>query len=243
MFAIKNAVLVLLVLTVGTAAQVSTNKEAEEVKEIASTIRSRLDFYAQRNAEKWGNFVADECFCAGSTKKAIQLEISARPKSLENWYGEIQDLKVKFYGETAIAYYRTTEYSKLGDQQTKVEMWRTETFGHRADGWKLLAGCDRLILQAPPIAEIDSKIYDNYVGKYQYAPGETDTIIREGKRLFVKPENQPKEEIFPENETTFFAKGQDWRIIFVKNSKGKIRSLIFRQNGQDFVGKKLQQTQ
>ena len=228
-----------LIFVFAAAAQVPTNAQSVAVKEIERTIRERLDAYAQGRADKWANYVADECFCGGLTKAGILLEISARPKSLKNWYGGILDLKVNFYGETATVRYRTTEYSKLGSQKTKIEMWRTETFVRRANGWKLIAGADSIIPQDPPIAKIDPKIYDDYVGKYEYTPGVIDTISRDGNRLFVQPTGQPKEEIFPENETTFFGKGQDWRMIFVRDAKDKIISVVFRQNGQDYVAKKL----
>jgi hypothetical protein len=55
----------------------------------------------------------------------------------------------------------------------------------------------------------------------------------------VQASGQAKEEVFPENESTFFGKGQNWRLIFVKDDQGKVTHLLFRQHGHDFVAKKI----
>lgn len=44
--------------------------------------------------------------------------------------------------------------------------------------------------------------------KSKYAPGSVDVVTLEGDRLFVEPTGEPKVEIFPENEATFFAKAR-----------------------------------
>jgi serine-type D-Ala-D-Ala carboxypeptidase/endopeptidase len=77
------------------------------------------------------------------------------------------------------------------------------------------------------------------MGQYEYAPGTVDTVTGDGDQLIAQTSGQEKEQLLPENETTFFVKGQDYRIIFVKDSNGIVRGLLFRQNGQDFPAKKL----
>jgi len=44
----------------------------------------------------------------------------------------------------------------------------------------------------------------------------------------------------PESDTTYFQRGQEWRFLFVKDGQGKAVSLIFRQNGQDLVARRVQ---
>jgi hypothetical protein len=101
------------------------------------------------------------------------------------------------------------------------------------------AGADVMIPPDPTIAQVDPGLLDSYVGRYQYTPGAIDTVTREGNRLFVQPTGEERAEIFPENETTFFAKGEPWRLVFVRDAKGLVTSMIFRQQGQDFVGARL----
>ena len=45
---------------------------------------------------------------------------------------------------------------------------------------------------------------------------------------------QEKAELLAENETTFFDKGQSWRMVFVKDTSGKVTYMIFRNRGRDF---------
>ncbi len=87
-------------------------------------------------------------------------------------------------------------------------------------------------------AKVDPQRFDAYVGHYEYTPGLVDTVTREGDRLFVQSSGLEKEALLAENDTTFFAPGQDWRVIFLRNEKGDVTSLVFRQNGQDLVARR-----
>src|SRR5205085_1131105 len=117
-------------------------------------------------------------------------------------YGDIRGLEVRVYGNTAVARYQLTEYSELGNQKISFQVWRNETHMRRGGVWKLIAGGESEIPQDPAIARIDPKVYDSYVGQYEYAPGVVDTVIREGDHILVQVTGQGKEEVFPENETT-----------------------------------------
>jgi hypothetical protein len=44
---------------------------------------------------------------------------------------------------------------------------------------------------------------------------------------------------FAETETTYFAKGEPWRLIFVKDLHGAVTSLVFRQQGQEWTAVKV----
>jgi ketosteroid isomerase-like protein len=226
-------------LTTPAGAEPAATPPAAVEQEIRQVIRERLDAYARADAAGWSRFVADDCLCGVATKAALQQEIQARPSSVRNWHGEIAELQVHGYAETAVARYRITEYTELGGHRIGVELWRTETYLRRAGRWMLVAGSDSVIPQDPVAAKVDPKLYDAYVGQYQYAPGTVDTVTREGDRLMVQATGQAKEELFPENETTFFGKGQDWRMIFVKDGQGRVTAVHFRQHQQDLVGTKI----
>ena len=206
---------------------------------IAQQIRARLDAYGRGSASDWARFVADDCICGLETKADIQRAIAARLPSVKNWYGEILDLQVRLLGEAAVARYRITEYTEVGGQRTTLQLWRTETYARRAGVWMLIAGADLVIPPDPTVAKVDPRLFDAYVGKYQYTPGSVDIVTREGGHLFVQPTGEPRVEIFPENETTYFAKGESWRLIFVRDPQGLVTSLIFRQQGQEFVANKV----
>jgi CubicO group peptidase (beta-lactamase class C family) len=85
--------------------------------------------------------------------------------------------------------------------------------------------------------QLDPKIYDDYAGDYEMAPGFSIVITREGDHLMAAPTGQGKKEIFPASETSFFLKGIDVQLEFVREG-GKVTGLILHQGGRDMQGKR-----
>ncbi|MCK6562102.1 serine hydrolase [bacterium] len=81
-------------------------------------------------------------------------------------------------------------------------------------------------------ATVDPKLYDAYVGKYEYPGGAILMVTRDGNKLLAQLTGQPQFEIFPRSETEFFWKVVDAQITFVKNEKGEVVHGIHRQGGQ-----------
>jgi hypothetical protein len=106
-------------------------------------------------------------------------------------------------------------------------------------------GLDRLATRiggnADPIEEwfghrkkpVDPAIFDNYVGKYQLAPGMTITITREDDQLYVQLTGQPRLEVFAESEREFFFKVVDAQITFEANGQGHATALVLHQGGRN----------
>lgn len=80
---------------------------------------------------------------------------------------------------------------------------------------------------------LDPKKFDQYVGKYQLAPGAVLAIMRDGDKLMTQLTGQPAFQIFPESETDFFLKVVNAQLSFEKDDKGKVLRVILHQNGQD----------
>jgi hypothetical protein len=81
------------------------------------------------------------------------------------------------------------------------------------------------------VVTVDPRIYDSYVGEYEIAPGFILFVTREGDKLFSRAlpmptppsaTGQPKSEMFPESETTFFVKDADAQFTFVKDDQGRV---------------------
>ncbi|MBI4852020.1 MAG: serine hydrolase [Acidobacteria bacterium] len=87
--------------------------------------------------------------------------------------------------------------------------------------------------------EIDSKIFDLYVGQYQLTPEFILTISREGERFFVQATGQSRLEIFAESKEKFFLTQVDAQIEFIRDEKGKIIEAILYQGGRSTPGKKI----
>lgn len=208
--------------------------------ELAARIRARLDVYREGKAAEWAKFVSDDCFCAGATKAEIERAIVNRPAAVKNWYGELSDLETHtFGGDTAVARYRVTEFTEVGGKLDSLEQWRTETHVLRDGAWLLVAAAENVIAKDPQPVQLAREVLQRYVGRYEYTPGSVDNITLEEGHLFVESTGETKVEIFAESESVFFAKGQPWRLVFLQNAAGVPTGLAFRQNGQEFVAKRL----
>jgi D-alanyl-D-alanine-carboxypeptidase/D-alanyl-D-alanine-endopeptidase len=80
---------------------------------------------------------------------------------------------------------------------------------------------------------LDPKIFDRYIGVYQFTPAITLTFTREGAQMFTQLTGQPKFEIFAESERDFFLKVVDAQITFEAGDGGRAIAAILHQNGRD----------
>jgi CubicO group peptidase (beta-lactamase class C family) len=89
-----------------------------------------------------------------------------------------------------------------------------------------------------PVAKVDPKVYDAYVGDYVLTKDLTLSITRDGDHLMMEPTSQSKVELFPESETKYFLKVVDAQVTFVKDEDGTVSRLILRQGGEDREAKR-----
>jgi CubicO group peptidase (beta-lactamase class C family) len=90
------------------------------------------------------------------------------------------------------------------------------------------------------VANVDPSLFDGYVGKYQLGPNFVVTMTREGDRLMSQATGQGKFELFPESDTTFFAKVTELTVQFVRGADGKVTHFILHQGGREQVAKRIE---
>jgi CubicO group peptidase (beta-lactamase class C family) len=90
------------------------------------------------------------------------------------------------------------------------------------------------------VVTIDPAVLDAYVGQYELAPGFVVTATREGNSLMTQATGQGKFEVFPESETTFFAKVTPLTITFVKGPDGKVTHFLLNQGGRIQTAKRVE---
>src|SRR5215213_80017 len=88
------------------------------------------------------------------------------------------------------------------------------------------------------LSKIDSAIYDAYVGEYEVAPGLVLAVTKEDNRLFSKSPGQPRSEMLPESETTFFLRDIDAQFTFVREGGQTIR-VVIRRGAREFQARKI----
>ena len=102
-------------------------------------------------------------------------------------------------------------------------------------GFHLLDSRYHLVL--PPafrtVVEVDPAVYDDYAGRYELAENVVFTVTRQGDSLYVQITGQPRFEVFPESETTYFYRVVDAQITFGRGDDGSVDHLVLHQNDMD----------
>jgi CubicO group peptidase (beta-lactamase class C family) len=93
----------------------------------------------------------------------------------------------------------------------------------------------------PPRKEmkISEAIMESYVGVYEFAPGIAISVTRQGAQLFGQLTNQPRFELFAEQETEFFVKVVNAQISFLQDQSEAVTGLVLHQNGANQSARKL----
>ncbi|MGA2383745.1 MAG: serine hydrolase [Gemmatimonadales bacterium] len=94
-------------------------------------------------------------------------------------------------------------------------------------------------LQAVRVAiAMPAESLDAYVGTYQLAPTFAITIRKGGSGLVAQATGQGSNALYPSARDEFFFKVVDAQIGFVRDSTGKVMSLILHQGGRDMPAPK-----
>lgn len=86
---------------------------------------------------------------------------------------------------------------------------------------------------------VDPEILKDYVGVYEIAPQVMLNISLDQGKLFTHVGTRPKNQLFPESETSFFLKIADVRMIFERNDRGQVIQAVIRQGTSDMIAKKV----
>jgi hypothetical protein len=133
-------------------------------------------------------------------------------------------------------------YRAEANGQTITNSFRTTDVWLRHDGrWQLIASHGSQIPPERVAVNVDPKIYDAYVGEYEIAPGFVFNVTRQGDKLVGQTTGEKKlHELLPQNETTFYIKGDPDLNIFVKDERGQVTHIIFRSlDGREIKAKKI----
>ncbi len=107
--------------------------------------------------------------------------------------------------------------------------------------WQLLqAQSTRLAAERNPI-NLDPKLLDFFVGKYEFGPNAIATVTRESDSLKWRGGNRMPVTLVPLSETHFFARETETEMMFVKDGKGQVTDVVLRVGScQDSKAKKVE---
>lgn len=223
-----------------------TTVQDAAVQEVLKADREQRDAYLQRDIAKTERLVADEFILTtgrdiGSKKTLIGFLRSSEPDPTLTLTTE--DTRVAINGDTAVVIGRRVERRRREDNNREGVAYArfSRTYVKREGQWKLLAEQLDTIPAERTAVKIDTKVYDDYVGKYESAIFDFD-VMKDGERLMAVPkektttrtsQGRPPGELFPESDSEFFLKGRDAQVIFMRNRKGDVTHAIMRINGAD----------
>jgi hypothetical protein len=93
------------------------------------------------------------------------------------------------------------------------------------------------------LAKVDPKIYEAYVGDFEFKINPQLTIVlgvsSEGGKLLVQQNGGAKREWLPASETEFFSLFSGTTLVFVKDAQGAVGELTIKQGGDTYTGKRI----
>ncbi len=110
------------------------------------------------------------------------------------------------------AYFDNSSKNKFNPDPTKDIRYGEPTYD------EMMLGFMDYVTEQPSIAQVDTKILDQYVGKYELRPGVVATITRDGNSLVVSVPSRPGMVYLPSSTTKFFSKVGNSDLSFEKNN-------------------------
>ena len=242
----KQAIAIAALLLAGvasTAAQSPTsNRTEQELKRLTREVSDSALRGDKAVAERYlaDKYIETDGFGKVATRAKVLANYPGVPASMKATM-DLEDIQVHVYGDTAVVSTRGVMHLEANGQKITNSYRITDIWMRRNAGWQLIAEHYSNIPAERVPAKVDPKNYDAYVGEYEIAPGVVLTITREGDKLMAQQTGvKTKMELLPENETTFFMKGITGQNIFVRDAKGQVTHIIFRDpDGQEIRVKKI----
>jgi Domain of unknown function (DUF3471) len=81
------------------------------------------------------------------------------------------------------------------------------------------------------MVKIDSKVYEQYVGMYEWEKDTKIQISVHTEWLYFKVANQPKVKLLPLSETNFFVARAEMEVEFVVSDDSRVNEMIIIAGG------------
>lgn len=162
-----------------------------------------------------------------------QFRSSALSTGLAATVGEVT---AHAWSDSAVAHYRVHMTLMLNAEPVSKTFRCTEVFQRHEGRWQSVLHTETVTPTSPVPARIDSRLYEDYVGRYRLLPDVIFTITREGDRLLLG--TRKKLHLIPETENTFLVERDPERkvhsdtgytFIFVRDADGRVSQLRIRE--------------
>lgn len=130
------------------------------------------------------------------------------------------------------AYFDNSKNNKFNPDPNKDIRYGEPTYD------EMMLGFMDFVTEFPTVAQVDPKVLDSYVGKYEVMPNVFAQVTRDGNSLVVQT-MVGKMTFLPQSETQFFQKGGDVDLTIVKTNGEISKAIIDGLMGRTFEAKKV----
>lgn len=116
----------------------------------------------------------------------------------------------------------------------------TTIYAKKNGQWQVIQVQSTAMPPERKVIKLDATILQQYVGKYEQAPGVFTLITFENDTLRVKGATRPQIPILPLSDTLFFVKDNVGEFTFYKDAANKVTHYVLRVNGREIKGVKVE---
>ncbi len=129
-------------------------------------------------------------------------------------------------GQGAVVMTNGDQGSRLGDELLRAIA--------KEYGWAARQAAERESVR------VETAIYADYAGEYEFRPGQTRKIVQENGKLFIVPGPNARFELFPASPTRYFIESDPnvWHQ-FNRNAEGKVSELVIEVDASKTVLKRM----
>jgi ketosteroid isomerase-like protein len=211
--------------------------------EIRAIVRDRKAAALAGDVKAWGRNISPDAVWVDAGPKIgttadVEKDIDpAAPARADVKKLDVKEILVRRFGDTAVATYLQDARSMFNGKEVVEPVRYLDTYVRLDGRWQLVASSEIPIpvVKDPTAIKVKRSVLDRYVGTYEVNASRSLRVWREGDTLMAQDsQDDHPDPLLAESETTFFAKGMPWRVVFVKNAQGKVGHLVVRNNGLEF---------
>ena len=202
---------------------------AEELKALIADLN---EAGARKDRAALERIYADDFLFVHSTGKAVQ-----KAEQIDRIMSDASGYSIPVHSFDGVQVYGDIAMLRTSDGP----MFGTNLYVRRGGGWQILqVQGTRKPPERKPI-QLPATATDNYLGKYEFSPGRSGVVSKEGDRLRWRGGERPSVTLVPVSDNRFYAEESDAEFTFVKGPEGKVTQLVLRLGAcQDSTARKVE---
>jgi len=226
-------------------AQSSDAAATARTERVVAAVKERLQAISQGDRESWSRLTAEDAILVnddGSVKGKAAVAASFPPVG-QDVISDVRDAVVRDCGASVVVTYRADEVETFGSGSVESALRRTEVWVLREGRWQALTTQGTIVpTMRWSVVTLDPKLLEEYTGRYEWSPGNVDTVSREGGRLYSRfTGDSDKDELFATSDATFFARDDFAFVSFVRGPGGRITHYVYRRpDGQSILARRVE---